>query len=218
MDRRENQSEARQDSRSGLRLLILQHPKEAKRRGGTSSMVTANHPLTRVQRGLGWPNLKKAWSRDGKDALPAGGKWAVLYVGGRGEAAKVGDEPGVYEISKSGVKAVDLSEKFEGVVLIDGNWKEAKTLWWRNAWLLRLKRLVLVQEKSSNLRARRAANKTALSTAECAAYCLKYLGARPDLAEKIFHAYEQALTSPEPEAPIPGPKPSSARPPTNRPS
>ena len=31
----------------------------------------------------------------------------------------------------------------EGVVLLDGSWSEAKTLWWRNPWLLRLRRLVL---------------------------------------------------------------------------
>ncbi len=30
-----------------------------------------------------------------------------------------------------------------GIVLIDGSWKEAKTLWWRNPWLLKLHRLVL---------------------------------------------------------------------------
>ena len=40
----------------------------------------------------------------------------------------------------------DQDEKLrglEGIVLLDGSWSEAKTLWWRNPWLLRLRRLVL---------------------------------------------------------------------------
>ena len=40
----------------------------------------------------------------------------------------------------------------DGVVLLDGSWSEAKTLWWRNPWLLKLRRLVLDPQRGLALR------------------------------------------------------------------
>src|SRR5204862_7870678 len=31
-----------------------------------------------------------------------------------------------------------ILKRLDGIVLLDGSWKEAKTLWWRNPWLLKL--------------------------------------------------------------------------------
>ena len=36
-----------------------------------------------------------------------------------------------------------ILQRLDGIVLLDGSWKEAKTLWWRNPWLLKLHRIVL---------------------------------------------------------------------------
>ena len=36
-----------------------------------------------------------------------------------------------------------------GIVVLDGNWAQAKALWWRNAWLTRLRRFVVVPDGPS---------------------------------------------------------------------
>ena len=46
----------------------------------------------------------------------------------------------------------------KGLVVLDGNWAQAKALWWRNAWLTRLRRFVVVPDGPSlygDLRRRR---------------------------------------------------------------
>jgi DTW domain-containing protein len=214
------------DSSSGtLRVLIVQHPREAKRPHGTAQLVTNAYPNARICKGLAWPNLKKAWLAAGKSAaigepgktgksgqsgpgasadVQIGSRWGVLYLSGRGEAAKLANqEPGVFEFGK-GKSVRPLETPLDGVVLIDGNWKEAKTLWWRNAWFLRLTRLVLVEEPASAIRQRRSAQKAALSTAECVAYCLKYLARDDSAAEQILTSFRNQVTSVDP-APFPKP-------------
>ena len=57
----------------------------------------------------------------------------------------------------------------EGIVLLDGTWSQAKTLWWRNPWLLKLQRLVLNPPAPARLgRLRREPRPEALSTLEAA--------------------------------------------------
>ncbi len=38
---------------------------------------------------------------------------------------------------------VSAPRALEGIVVLDGTWSKAKTLWWRNPWLLKLKRVTL---------------------------------------------------------------------------
>ena len=62
-----------------------------------------------------------------------------------------------------------------GVVIFDGSWAQAKTLWWRNPWVLKAQRLALNPKRASlygNLR--REPRREALSTIEAAG-----LGAQP---------------------------------------
>jgi DTW domain-containing protein YfiP len=61
-------------------------------------------------------------------------------------------------------------------VLLDGSWSEAKTLWWRNPWLLKLRRIVLNPRQRSHFgRLRREPRREALSTLEAAALLLRAL-------------------------------------------
>lgn len=239
MEPKENQSEHGQDrgpagekpprkplSPYALRVLILQHPAEAKRPHGTATLVGQAHAATRIRKGFRWANLKKAWGSDSIDIQA--GNWGVLFIGGRGEVASIASQetPGFYETSKGGgARLLSKNTRLQGVILLDGNWKEAKTLWWGNPWLLRLRRLVLVEEPASNIRLRRSSQKTALTTAECAAYCLKYLG-NPQDSEPLFELFREqsegveAVES-ETEAPsteeasIPVPRPSRELPPAH---
>ena len=64
----------------------------------------------------------------------------------------------------------------KGIVALDGNWAQAKALWWRNAWLTRLRRLVVVpQERSLYGNLRREARPDAVSTLEAVALALSVL-------------------------------------------
>lgn len=203
-----------QKNSTGFKILILQHPDEAKRPNGTANLVLETYPNTKLRRGHAWSNLNKAWGLDSKGSLTPS-HWAVLFAGGRGDlaAAAAMETPGFYEVSKAdGVSALDPDLRFEGVVLIDGTWKEAKSMWWRNSWLLRLKRLVLVEEPASDIRLRRSAQKTALTTVECAAYALRYLSGNPGAENRLLERFREMATS---VAPSPLRPPSPELPPTH---
>src|SRR5207245_1748202 len=79
-----------------------------------------------------------------------------LAVGGRGSEPVDNPEP--------------VLRRLEGVILLDGTWSQAKTLWWRNPWLLKLHRIVLNPVRPARLgRLRREPRREALSTIEAAA-------------------------------------------------
>ena len=82
----------------------------------------------------------------------------------------------------------------EGIVLIDGSWKEAKTLWWRNPWLLKLQRLVVNPPSPARIgRVRREPRRDALSTLETAALVLRHLEAGPDAADALMAALDRLM-------------------------
>jgi len=79
-------------------------------------------------------------------------------------------------------------------VLLDGSWKEAKTLWWRNPWLLKLHRLVVNPPSPARIgRLRREPRREALSTLEAAALVLRHLEAGPDAADALLAALERLM-------------------------
>jgi hypothetical protein len=82
----------------------------------------------------------------------------------------------------------------EGVVLLDGSWSEVKTLWWRNPWLLRLRRLVLNPRHRSRFgRVRREPRREALSTLEAAALLLKHLDGGPEIETALLDRLDRLL-------------------------
>jgi len=79
-------------------------------------------------------------------------------------------------------------------VLLDGSWKEAKTLWWRNPWLLKLTRLVANPPAPARLgRLRREPRRAALSTLEAAALVLRHLEAEPTAADALLAALDRLM-------------------------
>ena len=83
----------------------------------------------------------------------------------------------------------------QGLVALDGNWAQAKALWWRNAWLTRLRRLVVVPGGPSlygNLR--REARPDAVSTLEAVALALSALEDDPGVREKTLAPFRQLLS------------------------
>jgi len=152
--------------------------------------------------GLSWPNLGRALGRS-VDAR----RWAVLYLGSARPAA-FKEQGEVVAVNRRGEPAADqraMLDGLDGVVVLDGTWKEAKTLWWRNPWLLKLRRLVLhPSNKSRYGRIRREPRREALSTLEAVALLLKHLDGGPEIAARLLSALDcliaEARLSHQPEA------------------
>jgi len=162
-------------------LLVLQHPQEPGMEIGTVPILARQFTRTVVKTGLSWPNLKKAL---GREVDPK--RWGVLYMGSV-HVEKLPVEGALFAVDKKGAVLQDqrkLLSALQGVVLIDGTWSQAKALWWRNAWLLKLQRLVLnAQMKSQYDRIRREPRAGCLSTLESAAVTLSVLERKPELVE-----------------------------------
>lgn len=157
------------------KVLILQHPQEKKEALATVPLLLKNLKNISLKIGLSWPNLKKLL-----DAEVDHSKWAVIYLGTQTESD---------EFLKSGkevnlVGKTDSLKNLEGIVVLDGSWREVKTLWWRNAWLLKLNRIVLNPQKSSAYSVlRREPRKQSLSTVEAVAMVLGEIEKDPKIKE-----------------------------------
>jgi len=145
-----------------LFVLVLQHPQEKREELATAAATCAALRRAALVVGLSWPNLARALGR------PADAReWAALYLGSARPAA-FGLEREIVALDRAGRPSADqnaMLRGLEGVVLLDGSWSEAKTLWWRNPWFLRLRRLVLNPPHRSRFgRVRREPRREALST------------------------------------------------------
>ncbi len=123
-----------------IELLILQHPQEQDRALGTARLAALNLQNAALKIGLSWPSLSKVL---GRSVDPQ--RWAILYLG----SAKVADletDSELVAIDRKG--AIEDGQRgilkdIEGVILLDGTWSQAKALWWRNAWMLKCRRIIL---------------------------------------------------------------------------
>lgn len=144
------------------RVLILQHPQEQDKDLNTAPILTLTLPSAERVVGLSWPSLSEAL---GRDAQPSA--WGVLYPKSlpRVLDAKELALPSLV-LTRNGERRMS-STPLEGIIAIDGTWSQAKTLWWRNAWLLKLNRVVLhPTEPSIYGRMRRQPSRGAISTLE----------------------------------------------------
>jgi DTW domain-containing protein YfiP len=179
-----------------LFVLILQHPQEKKEALATADMTRALVSRAELVVGLSWPNLSRAL---GRSVDP--NRWAVLYLGSARPAA-LGLEQEVLALDRRGEPAADqeaILRGLDGVVVLDGTWKEAKTLWWRNPWLLKLRRLVLNPHRKSRYgRIRREPRREALSTLEAVALLLKHLDGGPEIEAALLGALDRLIAEARP--------------------
>jgi DTW domain-containing protein len=178
-----------------LFVLILQHPQEKREPFATARVTIGALRHGALAVGLSWPNLAGALGR------PAEAKrWAVLYLGSARPAA-LGSDREIIALGRRGEPATDPQSPLrdlEGVVLLDGSWSEAKTLWWRNPWLLKLRRLVLNPQHQSRFgHIRREPRREALSTLEAVALLLKY-GDGPEVEAALMSALDQLIAGARP--------------------
>lgn len=174
-----------------LFVLVLQHPQEKREVLATAAATCAALRQSALVVGLSWPNLARALGRPADT-----GQWAALYLGSA-RPASFGLEREIIVLDRAGMPAADqdaVLRGLEGVVLLDGSWSEAKTLWWRNPWLLRLRRLVLnPQHRSRFGRVRREPRREALSTLEAAALLLRHLDAGPTVEAALLDRLDRLI-------------------------
>ena len=194
MDEAANPESSRVDNR--VFVLILQHPHEKREPLATAPAIVATLRHAKLVTGLSWPNLARPL---GHDADPR--RWAVLYLGSARPKASV-DRRELLLVGGDG-QPVDNPEPIlrglDGIVLIDGTWSQAKTLWWRNPWLLKLHRLVLNPPHPARLgKLRREPRREALSTLEAAALALRHLETGPEPADALLAALGRIIAAAQP--------------------
>jgi hypothetical protein len=177
-------------------ILILQHPREKKEPLATADPTLAALQQARLAVGLSWPNLRAAL---GRPADPRG--WAVLYLGSaRPREFGLGRE--VVAVDRHGAPESDQDaalRDLDGALLLDGSWSEAKALWWRNPWLLKLRRLVLDPQRPAHYHcARREPRREALSTIEAAGLLLSRVEGRPEIELALTAALDQIIATTRP--------------------
>ena len=172
-------------------VLILQHPQEKREPLATAPAIVSTLRNARLVAGLSWPNLARPL---GRDVDPR--RWAVLYLGSARPKA-LADPRELLLLGRDGEPVADaqpMLRHLEGIVLLDGTWSQAKTLWWRNPWLLKLHRLVLNPARPARLgKVRREPRREALSTLEAAALVLRHLEKGPEAADALLAALERIL-------------------------
>lgn len=201
------------------RLLILQHPQEQDEDLGTARLVALHLENAVFRVGLSWASLSKALD---EPADPT--HWATLWLG----SSTQGDLPAGREIvafDRHGELAPDQDRAISGirgVIVLDGSWSQAKTLWWRNPWLSRLRRIAINPTRPSFYgKARREPRREALSTLESVALLMARLERKPEIQTdmtksfaRLLHRYHALARAAKAEAPRQRPRGGVRRRPT----
>jgi DTW domain-containing protein YfiP len=177
-----------------IEVLILQHPQEQDRALGTALIAHRQLANSHLVVGLSWPGLAAVLGRKVDTR-----RWGVLYLGPApaGAAGDQGVRPPLRAVAPNGAALADQAAvlaSLDGIVLLDGSWGQAKALWWRNPWLLKLRRLILEPAGRSLYGAlRREPRPDSVSTIEAAAFAVAALQGEPDLASRVLRPFAALL-------------------------
>ena len=172
-------------------LLVLQHPQEQDRTLGSARLAALHFKNSLFKVGLSWPSLAKIL---GREADPK--RWAVLYLGSsKAEALAPGRDVVVLNRKAEPLPDQETALRdIEGVILLDGTWSQAKAIWWRNAWILKCRRIVLGPRQPSRYgRLRKEPRRDGLSTIEAAAMLLARLERKPQIETALNASFERML-------------------------
>jgi DTW domain-containing protein len=165
------------------RVLILQHPQERDALLGSAQILAASLPKAQIVVGLSWRNLGHALGEPEIDVK----RWAVLFPDAEAKADQVTQRS----------RIVLEPSSLEGIIVLDGTWSKAKTLWWRNPWLNKLNRVTLKPGKPSIYGKLRAEpRREYVSTLESVAAALTLCGEPPEVAaglERTFRTLVQRV-------------------------
>jgi DTW domain-containing protein YfiP len=175
-----------------LKVVVLQHPQEPGVDIGTVPIVAGTFLNAAVKTGLSWPNLAKALGYTAENK-----RWGVLYLGSV-HVEQLPDDGVLFVVDKQGTPVADQEAALadlDGIIVLDGTWSQAKTLWWRNAWLLKLKRLVLRPRQHSLYdKIRKEPRKGCLSTVETVAEVLSAIEGRNDIQALVVRPLQELVS------------------------
>ncbi len=167
-----------------LEIVVLQHPQEPDKVLGTAPLLVRALGNARLRVGLSWPKLSKAIGREDPPS-----EWGVCYLGAKGKKY-----PREVNVVDKRLEPLSPAPRLRGVILIDGTWSQAKALWWRNPWFLKLRRVVIQPELPSRYgKLRKEPRPEAVSTIEAAALVLRHLDANGAAADHLENAFERML-------------------------
>lgn len=172
-------------------LLILQHPQEQDRTLGTARLAALHFTNATLKIGLSWPSLSKLV---GRDTDPK--RWAILYLGSlKPQALAPGRDIVVTTGKGEPLPGQDQALRdIEGIILLDGTWSQAKAIWWRNAWMLKCRRVVLARARPSRYgKLRKEPHRAGLSTIEAAAMLLARLEDNPKIEAALNVSFAKML-------------------------
>ncbi len=151
---------------------------------GSAGLAARCLQNSRLVVGLSWPSLAAALQEEVR-----AGQWAVLYPAravadkgskdapdGVGQGATTATLPERLVCTNARHARQD-TKGLRGIIALDGTWSQAKTLWWRNAWLLKCARLSINSTEASIYgKLRKQPKRHCLSTLEAVAEALTALG------------------------------------------
>lgn len=179
-------------------MLILQHPREQDELLGSAQIVLACLPKAKLVIGLSWRNLGHAL---GVGAQGAGGdpkpqmvnsgeeevdprKWAVLFPDKEADGNQVTSRRGTPLDARA----------LEGIIVLDGTWSKAKSLWWRNPWLNKLNRMSLEPKQPSIYgRLRAEPRREYVSTLESVGAALTTCGESEDVEKGLSRIFRTLM-------------------------
>lgn len=175
-----------------VEVLILQHPQEQDRVLGTARLIAETLADAKVVIGLSWRNLAHALGG------PAEAKdWGVLYLGSTQVKGPGSTQASLIAVDHKGEMLADQGaglRGLKGLIALDGNWAQAKALWWRNAWLTKLRRFVVVPDGPSLYGdLRREARPDAVSTLEAVGLALQALEGDAAVRERLLVPFRELL-------------------------
>ncbi|HEX2957649.1 MAG TPA: tRNA-uridine aminocarboxypropyltransferase [Chitinispirillaceae bacterium] len=162
-----------------IKVIILQHPQEQFKISNSAALAHLMLRNSTLLTGLSWKSFKTV---AGESELPS--QWGILHLKGHSN----GDKP--VEIFERNGSSMEKSFQLRGIIAIDGSWKQAKALWWRNSWMLKLHRVALNPDFQS---VRNQSKEEGLSTIEAIAFTLKNLGEKPVIADSLVYQYRKLI-------------------------
>jgi DTW domain-containing protein YfiP len=174
-----------------VELLILQHPQEQDRLLGSARLAALHFRNATFRVGLSWPSLSKIL---GREVDPK--RWAILYLGSlKAEALAPGRDLVVVTGKGDALPDQDRAlHEIDGVILLDGTWSQAKAIWWRNAWMLKCRRVLLARTRPSRYgKLRKEPHKDGLSTIEAAAMLMARLEDDPKIEAALNTTFAHML-------------------------
>jgi DTW domain-containing protein YfiP len=194
-------------------VLVLQHPQEHDKLLGTARLTVHHLAKASFRVGLSWPSLAKAV---GREVDPK--RWGILYLGATDEAPSKAPVTVLEGDGKPVEHQKRALSSLEGIILLDGSWSQAKTLWWRNPWVLKARRVVIAPTTPSLYgKLRQEPRKAGLSTLEATAFLLAHLEQRPEIEKTMLSTFRRMLQRYRDSLPPPPPPTSRPRPRRPRP-